>query len=76
MMECITIHLKDVLPFLKKDEAQRIVLRYLHDHGIEGEIGDDEVGRFIRYYRPSEDIFEDFSLQLYNFITNYKKTNI
>jgi hypothetical protein len=67
----ITIHLEDVTPFLNPKQAQRIVLRYLHDQGVEGEIGCDEIGPFIRYYKPADDIFEDFSLKFYHFITAY-----
>jgi hypothetical protein len=68
--EFITVHLADVEPFLVGKDAQRIVLRYLHDKGVEGEIGADEKGFFIRYYKPEDD-FEQFSLQFYHFITNH-----
>lgn len=71
--EFITLYLKDVKPFLPAKNAQRVVLRYLHDQGVEGEIGSDEKGNFIRYYRPADDIFHTFSAKLYEFITNYCK---
>ncbi len=67
----ITIHLEDVTPFLNPKDAQRIVLRYLHDRGIEGEIGCDDIGPFIRYYKPAAEIFDKFSLQFYQFITSH-----
>jgi hypothetical protein len=70
MEEVITIYLEDVYPFVKKKDAQRIVLRFLHERGIEGDIGSDESGPYIRYYRPADDVFEDFSKSLYKFITN------
>jgi len=69
----ITIHLDDVKPFLNPKDAQRVVLRYLHDQGVEGEIGCDDIGPFIRYYRPPEEEFDNFSLQFYHFITSHGK---
>lgn len=63
----ITIYLTDVKPFLPDREAKRIMLRYLHDHGIEGELNHDEQGEFIRYYKPES--FDEFSMDFYMFIT-------
>jgi hypothetical protein len=68
-MDEIIIHLEDVYPWVEKEHAQRILLRYLHDRGIEGGIGSDEIGTYIRYYRPSEDV----SVSLYEFITKGSK---
>lgn len=65
----ITIYLDDVTPFLPEKDALRIVLRYLHDHGIEGDMGSDERGAYVRYYTPQDD-FEDFSAEFFRFITN------
>jgi hypothetical protein len=67
--EFITVHFKDVEEFLKGQNVQRVLLRYLHDRGIEGEIDSDDSGRFIRYYKPNED-FDKFSMSFYHFITN------
>lgn len=75
MEKLITIHLKDLVPFLDVKFAQRIVLRYLHDKGIEGEISSDENGVFIRYIAPSSEVFESFSTQFYDFLVNYHKHN-
>lgn len=75
MEETITIYLSAVTPFLGPNlrEAQRIVLRYLHNRGVEGQIDcDDQEGNFIRYIKPAVG-FEEFSLQFYNFITTYQK---
>lgn len=71
-IEFITLYLEDIVHFLDEKEAQRLVMRYLHDRGIEGEINEDEKGSFIRYYPPKEN-FKGFSTSLYNFITSYKK---
>lgn len=71
-IEFIKIYLEDVIPFLGEKDAQRVVLRYLHDVGIEGEINEDGKGNFIRYC-PPESNFKAFSKSLYNFITSYKK---
>ena len=69
----ITIHMVDLKSFLDPKNAQCIVLRYLHDRGVEGNIGSDEGGIFISYYRPPDDVFEKFSSDFYHFVTNYKK---
>lgn len=66
--EFITIHFTDVTPFIKAQDPVRLLLRHLHEQGIEGELGTDETGPFIRYYRPEED-FEEFCIKLYHFIT-------
>lgn len=77
MEDTITLYLKDIIPFLGPNlkEAQRIVLRYLHDRGVEGEINCDEEGNFVRYMKPPPEVFDRFSLQFYSFITTYQKTH-
>lgn len=65
----ITVYLEDVEPFLKNRDAKKLIIRYLHDRGIEGEVDKDEKGEFIRYYKPPEEDFDAFSHQFYEFIT-------
>lgn len=76
MEDTITLYLKDIAPFISPNikEVQRVVLRYLHDRGVEGESNCDEEGNFIRYIKPSPEVFERFSIQFYSFITTYQKT--
>lgn len=71
--EFITLYLLDVKPFLPAKNAQRVVLKYLHEQGVEGEIGSDEKGAFIRYYKPDESVFQEFNMKFYKFITDYAK---
>lgn len=65
----ITIYIEDIEPFLKQRDIKKLIVRYLHDRGIEAEVGKDEKGEFIKYYKPPEEEFDEFSHQLYEFIT-------
>lgn len=65
----ITLYMSEVIPFLPEKDARRKVLRYLHDRGIEGDIGKDERGDFIKYYKPPADEFGKFSMQFYEIIS-------
>lgn len=70
--EFITIHLEDVTPFVAAENAKRVILRYLHDCGVECESGKDDNGEFLRYHRPPEELFYDFNMKFYEFVTSYK----
>lgn len=66
----ITIYLEVLEPFLRKDNIKSLILRYLHDRGIEGDLGEDVNGEFVRYYKPPAEDFDTFSREFFKFITN------